>query len=337
MHVLLTGGSGFIATHVLHVLLDRGHTIVTTLRTQDKAQKIKDAHPTLGKNKLDFAIVPDIAVPQAFDAAVQSNPPFDAVIHTASPLSMSITDVQKEVLDPAIQGTTGLLASIKRFAPSVKRVVVLSSLAAMVDFSKGDWPSHRYTADDWNPITHEEALQDAVNGYRGSKTFAEQAAWAFMKHEKPAFSLTTLNPPFVFGPVMQHLSSLEVLNNSNKRFVALLNGMLLPTTFYCWIDVRDVALGHVKAMEDESTAGERIFFTSGEQYCNKDILQILDEEFPEFQQRLPDRASWEKVGYPAGGVYKIDANRARKVLGKDFISLRQSVVDTVKWLREIGI
>lgn len=317
--------------------MNHRHTVVTTLRSEEKAAKIKDAHPTLARDKLDYAIVPDISASGAFDTAVKANPPFDAVIHTASPLSMNVTDVQKEVLDPAIQGTMGLLTSVARFAPSVKRVVVLSSIAAMVDFSKGDWPSHTYTAKDWNPITHEEALQDPVNGYRGSKTFAERAAWDFMKCEKPGFTLTTLNPPFVFGPVLQYLSSLEALNNSNKRFVALLNGTLLPTTFYCWIDVRDVALGHVKAMEDESTAGERIFFTSGEQYCNEDILRILYDEFPELREKLPEQRSWGQVAFPKDGVYKVDANRAREVLGQDFISLKQSVVDTVQLLQRFGV
>lgn len=307
------------------------------MRSEEKAQKALDAHPNVDKNKLGFAIVPDIAIAGAFDDAVQSNPPFDAVIHTASPLSMNISDVQKEVLDPAIQGTLGLLRSIARFAPSVKRVVVLSSVAAMIDFSKGDRPAHTYTAEDWNPITHEEALQGAVNGYRGSKTFAERAAWKFMEEEERTFSLTTLNPPLVFGPVMHHLASLEALNNSNKRFSAMLGGMLPPSVFYCWIDVRDVALGHVKAMEDASTAGERIFFTSAEQYCNADILQILEEEFPEFKNRLPDKASWGEVGYPAGGVYKVDARRAREVLGRDFTSLRQCVIDTVTLLKKYGI
>lgn len=61
--VLLTGGSGFIAAHVLEVLLQRGHSVVTTVRSQDKAQKIKDAHPKYGRDKLNFAIVEDIAQP----------------------------------------------------------------------------------------------------------------------------------------------------------------------------------------------------------------------------------------------------------------------------------
>ena len=61
--ILLTGGSGFIAAHCLDVLLAHGHSVVTTVRTQEKAQKIKDAHPNVSKDKLDFAIVEDIAQP----------------------------------------------------------------------------------------------------------------------------------------------------------------------------------------------------------------------------------------------------------------------------------
>lgn len=60
-HKQHTGGSGFIAAHVLDVLLERGHSVVTTVRSLQKAQAIKDAHPTFSKDKLDFAIVEDIA------------------------------------------------------------------------------------------------------------------------------------------------------------------------------------------------------------------------------------------------------------------------------------
>jgi nucleoside-diphosphate-sugar epimerase len=59
---LLTGGSGFIASHVLDVLLKRGHSVVTTVRTQEKADQIKSSYPSFSKDKLDFAIVPDVAV-----------------------------------------------------------------------------------------------------------------------------------------------------------------------------------------------------------------------------------------------------------------------------------
>jgi nucleoside-diphosphate-sugar epimerase len=93
--VLLTGGSGFIAAHVLDILLNRGHSVVTTVRSQAKADKIKQAHSSYKSDKLDFAIVEDIAQENAFDKAVVSDPPFEAVIHTASPFHFNVTDVQK--------------------------------------------------------------------------------------------------------------------------------------------------------------------------------------------------------------------------------------------------
>lgn len=70
----------------------------------------------------------------AFDKAVVSDPPFEAVIHTASPFHYNVTDAQ-ELLGPAIKGTTGILESVQKYAPFVQRVVVTSSFAAMTDLT----------------------------------------------------------------------------------------------------------------------------------------------------------------------------------------------------------
>ena len=119
-NITLTGGNGFIAAHVLDILLARGHSVVTTVRSREKVVAIKEAHPSFSSDKLDFAIVEDIAQPggnirpietfalvclfanlsAAFDKAVVSDPPFDAVIHTASPYHFKATDITKELLDP---------------------------------------------------------------------------------------------------------------------------------------------------------------------------------------------------------------------------------------------
>ena len=95
----------------------------------------------------------------------------------------------------AIVGTTGILKAIKTSAPSVKRVVITSSFAAIVNGQKGLWPDHVYSEEDWNPITEEDALQNAANAYRASKTFAEKAAWDFVEKEKPNFTLATVHLP----------------------------------------------------------------------------------------------------------------------------------------------
>lgn len=99
------------------------HSVVTTVRTSEKAENIKITYPNIAKDKLDFVIVPDVAHPNAFDNAVVSEPPIEAVIHTASPFHFNVTDIQKELLDPAVCGTTGILKSIMMNAPTVKRVV----------------------------------------------------------------------------------------------------------------------------------------------------------------------------------------------------------------------
>lgn len=97
--------------------------MVTTVRSASKAEGIRKAHPSYGKDKLDFAIIPDVSQANAFDEVVISDPPFEAVIHTASPFHFKVTDIKKDLLDPAIIGTTGILHAIKKNAPTVKRVV----------------------------------------------------------------------------------------------------------------------------------------------------------------------------------------------------------------------
>lgn len=99
--------------------------------------------------------------------AVKSDPPFDYVLHTASPFHYNVQDPVKDFLDPAIKGTTGILKAIKAYAPTVKRVVITSSFASIVNI-KGH-PSV-YSEKNWNPITWEEAMDHSLV-YRGSKVW----------------------------------------------------------------------------------------------------------------------------------------------------------------------
>jgi nucleoside-diphosphate-sugar epimerase len=94
----IEGGSGFIAAHVLDPLLERGHSVVTTVRSQENANKIREAHPNVPKSRLDFAIMEDIAKEGAFDEEVTSNTLFEAVIHTASPVRQITPRLQRLLL-----------------------------------------------------------------------------------------------------------------------------------------------------------------------------------------------------------------------------------------------
>jgi len=336
--VLLTGGNGFLATHVLDTLLNRGHSVVATVRSKSKATDVRALFPNYGPDRLDFTFVSDIAEDGAFDSAVISVPPFEAVIHTASPYTFAIKDVQKDLLDPAIKGTTGILRSIKAHAPTVKRVIITSSFAAMIDRSKGFRPGYTYSEKDFNPITHEEALQDASWGYFGSKTFAEKSAWSFVETESPNFSITTINPPMIYGPAKQHVSSLDAINTSSQRMRDILQGKfkteIAPTALPIFADVRDVALMHVLAMESESVAGQRIFTVAGF-FDNRQMVDIVRKHFPTYAHRLPDESA--KGGEVPGAIYGIDNSRAKQLLQKDFLSFEQCMTDLAQSLIDLGI
>ncbi|KAF1826040.1 NAD(P)-binding protein [Dissoconium aciculare CBS 342.82] len=339
VRVLLSGGSGFIAAHVLDELLDDGHSVVTTVRSQEKADKIKEAHSKFGKDKLDFAIVEDVAQEGAFDKAVVSEPPFEAVIHTASPFHFNVTDVQKELLDPAVLGTTGILKSIKKNAPSVKQVVITSSFASIVDGTKGPRPEYTYTEADWNPVTQEQAVKDPSTGYRASKTFAERAAWDFVEKENPNFSLATICPPLVLGPIVHYLNSLDSLNTSNQRIRDIVQGKAkdeIPETgVFLWVDVRDLARAHVLAIEKKDAANKRFFIVAG-YFSNREIAEIVAEHYPQYKEGLPTKDT-PGGDYPKDGVYKFDNSRSKEVLGLTYRSLNDSIKDTVKSLQAVGV
>ncbi|KAF4628917.1 hypothetical protein G7Y89_g9235 [Cudoniella acicularis] len=334
--VLLTGGSGFIAAHVLESLLAHGHSVVTTVRSAQKGQQILDSHKQYGKGKLDFVIVEDISKPGAFDSAVVSDSPFEAAVHCASPYHFNAKTPEEihQLITTAVDGTTGILKGIKSHAPTVKRVIILSSYAAMVDYGKQ--MTHVYTEVDWNPITNEQAYQSAPFAYLASKTFAEKAAWDFVKSEKPSFTLTSLNPPMVYGPVIHSLSSLDSINTSNVRFVSLLKGSpstpCPPTVNYLFIDVRDLALAHVLALEKPEAENQRFLVTAGN-YSNAEIAQIIGEEYPEFKDRMPVGEALKLGERPATGVNGYDNRKSIEVLGMKYRPLRESVLGVVESIK----
>ena len=162
--VLQTGANGFLASHILSQLLSHHHSVRAIVRSQAKVDQVRTDFPNYNQTSFDFGIVPDITAPGAFDEVLKFDPPFDIVIHTASPfLYCAVSDNLKDFLEPAVKGTEEVLKSIKAHAPGVKRVVLTSSCAAVLDFAAGD-NRKVYTNADWNPTSWE----DAVGGDKGT-------------------------------------------------------------------------------------------------------------------------------------------------------------------------
>jgi nucleoside-diphosphate-sugar epimerase len=189
--VLITGSNGFVGAHVCRELLLKGYRIRPVVRTQAKAEDVAKENAQWKDQIESFVIVPDITTPGAFEKAVQGG--VDFVCHVASPFTFKFEDNERDMLIPARNGTKNILESAAT-QKSIKRVIVTSSFAAMIDINKGLRPGYTYSEKDWNPATWEEACKSDNPGYVycASKKFAEETAWQYVKEKKPSFDVATM-------------------------------------------------------------------------------------------------------------------------------------------------
>jgi hypothetical protein len=74
------------------------------VRSKEKAADIVKAHPSW-EGKIEFAIVSDFTSTKPFDELfMNSKISFTHIIHTASPMSFGLDDIQREMIEPAVKG-----------------------------------------------------------------------------------------------------------------------------------------------------------------------------------------------------------------------------------------
>ena len=334
MSVFISGATGFIAKHIVGQLLDQNYKVIGTARSQAKIDHLKKQ---FGNNpNLTLEIVEDISKPNAFDEAIKKHAKeIKYVLHTASPFHFETTDYVKDLLTPAIEGTKDILEAIKKYAAdTVERVVITSSYAAVINFEREGDSTFKVDENYWNPDDWETCQTNAVRAYCGSKKFAEQAAWEFLKENKDVvkFKLSTVNPVYVFGP-QRFDEDVKAKLNTSCEFVNSLIHSAPDSPFDPagitggYIDVRDVARAHIMAFQKDETIGQRLILRAGK-FSNQDIADILNEDFPCLRGKIP-------VGKPNTGVLGVgeqgcvvDNSKTKKILGFEFIDLRKTIHDT---------
>lgn len=111
---------------------------------------------------------------------------------------------------------------------------------------------------------------------------------------------------------------------------------LASTGFYTWVDVRDVALAHVNALEIPQAGGNRFFLING-YHTNKAIAHVIAGISPELKGKLPEDIDGQEDDFPAEGRrYTFDNDLSKKTLGIQYTSLETSVRDTVESLLALG-
>ncbi|KAG6333457.1 hypothetical protein ID866_5627, partial [Astraeus odoratus] len=274
--VLVSGANGYVAMWVVHELLEQGYAVRGTVRSAEKGEYIKKQFAKYG-DKLEIVVVEDITKladtlqEGAFDRAVKG---VDAIAHTASPFHFNASR-PAELIGPAVQGTVGILQSTLKHGTSVKRVVITSSVGAVV---RDEPTPTTFTEKDWNLQSLEIVNEQGENApklaiYRASKTLAEQAAWKFVEEHKQEINwdIAVLNPPYVLGPAIHEVTDPASLNTSAKLFydhvadatkVEALGNEYLSKAGACWVDVRDLGVAHRLALEKPEAGNERIIVSA---------------------------------------------------------------------------
>ncbi|MFJ5999921.1 NAD-dependent epimerase/dehydratase family protein [Streptomyces sp. NPDC092370] len=339
--VLVTGGSGFVAAHLVRQLLQSGYRVHTTVRGIANAAKVGplramgDAHP--GRLKLFEA---DLLREGSFDEAMKG---CAVVFHVASPFLMpeKIKDGRRDVVEPALLGTRNVLASMER-TETVERLVFTSTVGAIFgDYADVLEMDDRILSEKYFNTT--STVEN--NPYHYAKTVAERAAWE-AEAAQDRWRMVSVNPGLILGPPLTPAS------DSGSLFLLdeLLKGYFFygaPDFSFTTADVRDVALAHIAAAEQPGAHG-RYIVAAAEMTSFHQMSRILLRHHPR-NVRLPRTAlpHWPvRLLGPAFGLtqdyirkhlgirFRVDNTRSVTELGLAYRPIEETLVDHYRSWRE---
>ncbi len=313
--VCVTGASGYIASWLVKFLLQRGYTVKASVRNPNDPKKTEHLLSLDGAKERLHLFKANLLEEGSFDSIVEG---CVGVFHTASPFFDAVTDPQAELIDPAVKGTLNVLGSCAK-TPSVKRVVVTSSLVA-VAYNRNPRTPDVVVDETW--FTDADFCKTLQLWYVVSKTLAEEAAWKFAKEK--GIDIVTINPAMVIGPLLQ-----PSLNTSAAAILNIINGsQAFPNASFGWVNVKDVAEAHIKAFEVPSASGRYCMVERVVHYS--ELVKILKEIYPDLQ--VPEKCADDK---PFVLTFQVSKEKA-KSLGIKFIPLEVSLKETVESLKEKG-
>ncbi|WP_410813509.1 SDR family oxidoreductase [Micromonospora sp. 067-2] len=338
-NVLVTGGSSFIAGHVIAQLLDQGYTVRTTIRSLIKENTVRSAlrlAGVTGDEALTF-VEADLMQDTGWRAAVAG---MDFAIHLASPIHTGKVKDEDEVISPARDGALRVLRAASD--AGVRRVVLTSAFHA-VGFGHGHI-DHVFTEDDWSPLNG-----PGVDAYGRSKILAEKAAWDFNKKPGQKMELTTILPVAVMGPLIGN-----DVSGANHIIQRSLNGKMpgYPHLFVPIVDVRDVAAAHIAAMTRPEAAGERFLVGTGEPaVAMKEIGAILKRDLGAQASKVPTRSipnivvraaalfndEFKSVAADLGYVKRVSNDKTRTLLGIAPRPAREAIVAAGRSIVDHGL
>ncbi|KAH6611480.1 hypothetical protein Trco_001500 [Trichoderma cornu-damae] len=356
--VLLTGATGMIGFKTLVDTVKAGYKVRAAVRNQagfDRISALGPLAPYL--SQVESVIVPDITVPGAYDEAVKG---VKYVIHVASPLPLPVEGddaYRTQIIQPAIQGTVGILESANKVSGIDKIVITASalsvaSIAAMAQGTKVNGMSP-FLYDTFyigrnagaNADQHVEQTRatgtegpfaSSFSAYEASKALALQATEQFIAEKKPAFSVVNILPVFVIGRDDTVTDPSNIAKGTNGLLMGPLLGHARDQPLVgVAVHLDDVARMHVLALSP-SVKGNQDFLACSqpsEVVDWSDSFEIVKKRFPEAY--ADGVFKFESIPRPVNVPGYVDSSKAEKALGFKFKSFEEITIDTVEHYLEL--
>jgi dihydroflavonol-4-reductase len=326
MKVLVTGGTGFIGSHLVHRLLDHGDEVVCLARPESNIKNLKELPVEIRYG--------DLRDRQSLVDA----------IHGCAILYHCAADYRLWCKDPSqmyasnVQGTQNILQAA--LDEGVQRVVYTSTVGCL-GLAPNGTPANEET-----PVT----LKDMIGPYKRSKFLAEREAGAFAQHGLPIVIVNPSTPVGEYDRKPTPTGKMIVDFLKGKMFGYVETGMNL-------VDVVDVAKGHILACE-KGKVGEK-YILGNSNMTLKGVFDVLSKisGIPSPRTRVPH---WVAGGYallenfysdvllhrepevPLESVkmsrHKMwfDSSRAVRELGLPQSPVEIALERAVKWFRDNG-
>ena len=339
---MLTGGTGYLASWIVKMLLDDGINVHATVRDPNNEFKVEHLRSIAEKSAANLKLFQaNLLEPGSFDEATID---CELIIHTASPFSITnVNNPQQELIRPAQEGTINVLESANR-SSTAKRVVLTSSVVSIygdnVDIKTA--PGGIFNENQWNQTSSPDHRP-----YPYSKTIAEKEAWK-IAGEQEQWDLVVINPGWILGPSL----SKRVDSASIKTMIQFGDGTYksgVPELWNGMVDVRDVAKAHIKAGFTPEANGRHILVS--EEATLLDLGKILRKNFGDqypFPTKEPPKPLFWLIspmfGFTRKWVTKnvgckisFDNSYSKESLGITYMPLDQTVKDHFQQILDDGL
>ncbi len=275
--VLVTGGTGFLGGWCVVQLFQQGYEVRTSVRDLARESAVRETVEAAGVQageRLDV-VAADLSSDAGWADAVAG---CRFVLHVASPFPTVQPSDPDELIVPAREGALRVVRAA--LDAGVERIVLTSSVAA-VRHGRESTASAPYDESDWT-----DGDDTARTPYVRSKALAEQAAWQLVRSRDAEDRLATVCPGAIIGPSLNndHSTSMQAISR-------LLDGMpAMPQLGFTFVDVRDVADLHIRAMTAPEAGGQR-YLAVDEFLWTKDVAAVLRERLGSAAAKVPTRVA----------------------------------------------